>query len=163
MTDLGKNAETRVRRDLALEQLAEDMGVRLTDVQFNAALSALAQQNNTTVQQLRSQLGPNGLNGYYANIIREQALSQAVSQLSQGESDSETAETAETKPKSARAKKADAGEAEAEGIEADGLEAQSAEAKPKAKRAKKAAEEQETTETETTPTEASSEGLEQTE
>ena len=81
MADLGKNAETRVRRDLALEQLAEELGVQLTDSQFNAGLSALAQQNNMTVQQLRTQLGPNGLNGYYANIVRDLALSQAVSQL----------------------------------------------------------------------------------
>ncbi|WP_407569339.1 trigger factor [Deinococcus altitudinis] len=82
MADLAKNAETRVRRDLALEQLAEELGVQLTDSQFNAGLSALAQQNNMTVQQLRTQLGPNGLNGYYANIVRDLALSQAVSQLS---------------------------------------------------------------------------------
>ena len=82
MADLAKNAETRVRRDLALEQLAEDLGVQLTDSQFNAGLSALAQQNNMTVQQLRTQLGPNGLNGYYANIVRDLALSQAVTQLS---------------------------------------------------------------------------------
>ncbi len=94
MADLAKNAETRVRRDLALEQLAEDLGVQLTDSQFNAGLSALAQQNNMTVQQLRTQLGPNGLNGYYANIVRDLALSQAVTQL--GSQSAEAAPAAET-------------------------------------------------------------------
>ncbi|GGJ80212.1 trigger factor [Deinococcus aquiradiocola] len=101
MADLAKNAETRVRRDLALEQLAEDQGLQLTDTQFNAALSALAQSNNMTVQQLRTQLGPNGLNGYYASIVREQALSQAISQLGQPETAEQKdapAEETETAP-----------------------------------------------------------------
>ncbi|MFC4456313.1 trigger factor [Deinococcus sonorensis] len=89
MADLNKNAETRVRRDLALEQLAEDQGVSLTDQQFNAALSALAQANNTTIQALRSQLGANGLNGYYASIVREQALTQAIASLT-GEQGTQT-------------------------------------------------------------------------
>ncbi|MGI8747397.1 MAG: trigger factor [Deinococcus sp.] len=81
MADLARNAETRVRRDLVLEQLAEDLGISLTDSQFGQALAALAQANNTSVQALRTQLGPNGLNGYYANLVREQALAQAVSRL----------------------------------------------------------------------------------
>ena len=92
MTDLAKNAETRVRRDLALEQLAEDMRVQLTDTQFNAALSALAQSNSVTVQQLRTQLGPNGLNSYYASIVREQALSLAISQLPANQPQAPTSE-----------------------------------------------------------------------
>ena len=83
MADLGRNAETRVRRDLALEQLAEDLGVQLNDTQFNAALKVLADQNNLTVAALRTQLGQDGLNNYYASIVREQALSRAISQLSQ--------------------------------------------------------------------------------
>ncbi|MGY2893333.1 trigger factor [Deinococcus sp. UYEF24] len=123
MADLAKNAETRVRRDLALEQLAEELGVQLTDSQFNAGLSALAQQNNMTVQQLRTQLGPNGLNGYYANIVRDLALSQAVSQLSQAAapvSEKATEEKAleEKKPEAeAPAEEEPATEATAEALE----------------------------------------------
>ena len=145
MADLAKNAETRVRRDLALEQLAEDQGVQLNDTQFNAALSALAQSNNVTVQQLRTQLGPNGLNGYYANIVREQALSLAISKLNPV---SEPADELQA---------AGAGAADSEAETAD-----SAEARPEAESAEEAA----TSETEATKPaelEATAEGLEQTE
>lgn len=82
MDDLAKNAETRVRRDLALEQLAEDLGVTVSDAEFNASLNALAQSNRLSLQELRNQLGPNGLNGYYAALLRERALTRALSQLS---------------------------------------------------------------------------------
>ena len=108
MADLAKNAETRVRRDLALEQLAEELGVQLTDSQFNAGLSALAQQNNMTVQQLRTQLGPNGLNGYYANIVRDLALSQAVSQLSKAAAPASEKATEEKAPEDPEEKKPEA-------------------------------------------------------
>ncbi|GGR01706.1 trigger factor [Deinococcus ruber] len=113
MADLAKNAETRVRRDLALEQLAEDLGVQLTDTQFNAALSALAQSNNMTIQTLRTQLGPNGLNSYYASIVREQALGQAVAQLSAASTSATSTEAAEGEAAPAT-EEAPAAEAESE-------------------------------------------------
>lgn len=122
MADLAKNAETRVRRDLALEQLAEELGVQLTDSQFNAGLSALAQQNNMTVQQLRTQLGPNGLNGYYANIVRDLALSQAVAQISKP-ADSETQAT------EAPAEEAQGEETKAEETQAEETQAPETDAK----------------------------------
>ena len=81
MADLAKNAETRVRRDLALEQLAEDLNVQVSDLEFNQTMSALAQANNLTPEQLSSQLGPNGLNSYYISLMREKGLQQAMSQL----------------------------------------------------------------------------------
>ena len=81
MADLAKNAETRVRRDLALEQLAEDLNVQVSDLEFNQTMSALAQANNVTPEQLSSQLGPNGLNSYYISLMREKGLQQAMSQL----------------------------------------------------------------------------------
>ena len=119
MADLAKNAETRVRRDLALEQLAEELRMQLTDTQFNAALSALAQSNSVTVQQLRTQLGPNGLNSYYASIVREQALSLAISQLPGSQTQAPTSEQAPAASGEivAEAKAAD-GEAEAHEVEA---------------------------------------------
>ncbi|WP_425146595.1 trigger factor [Deinococcus sp.] len=137
MGDLAKNAETRVRRDLALEQLAEDLGVQLTDTQFNAALSSLAQSNNMTIQALRTELGPNGLNSYYASIVREQALALAVSQLSADQPAAEPAQAevtaAEASPSAAETQEAAApaqsGEPEATTDEAatEGSEAEKAE------------------------------------
>ncbi|GBF07574.1 trigger factor-like protein [Deinococcus aerius] len=81
MADLAKNAESRVKRDLALEKLAEDLGVRVSDAEFNQTMNALAQANSLTPQQLQSQLGPEGLNSYYISLTREKALQQALTQL----------------------------------------------------------------------------------
>ena len=80
--DLAKNAETRVRRDLALEQLAEDLGVQVSDAEFNQTLAALAQANRMSTQDLVQQLGQNGLHSYYVSLLREKGLQQALSQLS---------------------------------------------------------------------------------
>lgn len=81
MADLDKNAESRVKRDLALERLAEDLNVQVSDAEFSATMNALAQANNLTPQQLQSQLGPNGLNAYYTSMVREKALQQALDGL----------------------------------------------------------------------------------
>lgn len=112
MADLSRNAETRVRRDLALEQLAEDLKVRLSDREFNQALLNLAQGNNVTVQELQRQLGQNGLTGYYASLVRDRALATAIAQLSAPAS-------SETEPVEATAESDPADTAEAGTAEAD--------------------------------------------
>lgn len=81
MADLAKNAEARVRRDLALEQLAEDMKVQVSDFEFNQTMSMLAQSNNMSAQELSKQLGPNGINAYYVSLVRERGLQQALAKL----------------------------------------------------------------------------------
>ncbi|MFC5848729.1 trigger factor [Deinococcus petrolearius] len=93
MADLAKNAETRVRRDLALEQLAEDLNVQVSDLEFNQTMSALAQANNLTPEQLSSQLGPNGLNSYYISLMREKGLQQALTSLGAGSQDEQAEKT----------------------------------------------------------------------
>ncbi|WP_339096527.1 trigger factor [Deinococcus sp. VB142] len=90
--DLAKNAEIRVRRDLALEQLAEDMGVQVSDAEFNQTLMNLAQANGMSAQQLVQQLGQNGLHSYYISLLREKGLQQALAQLG---GDSKSAEQAD--------------------------------------------------------------------
>ncbi|WP_104991398.1 trigger factor [Deinococcus sp. NW-56] len=101
MADLAKNAESRVRRDLALERLAEDLNVQVSDAEFSQTMTALAQANNLTPQQLQSQLGPNGLNAYYISMVRERGLQQALAGLTAGgsaqaESTPETTEGTQT-------------------------------------------------------------------
>lgn len=81
MADLGKNAETRVKRDLALEKLAEDLKVQVSDAEFNQTMVMLAQSNGMTPQQLSSQLGPNGIQSYYTSLVREKGLQMALAQL----------------------------------------------------------------------------------
>lgn len=82
MTDLNKNAETRVRRELALEKLSEDLEITVSEMEFNQAINSLAQANNIDINRLVSQLGQNGINSYYNNMIRERGLQKALSILS---------------------------------------------------------------------------------
>ncbi|GAA5533393.1 trigger factor [Deinococcus aluminii] len=91
LADLAKNAESRVKRDLALERLAEDLGVQLSDAEFSGTMNALAQANGLTPQQLQSQLGPNGINAYYVSLTREKALQQALAGLGGQQTDTQQA------------------------------------------------------------------------
>lgn len=86
--DLAKNAETRVRRDLALEQLAQDLQVTVSQSEFAQSLMLLAQQNGMDLQQLGNQIGQEGFNSYYSSMMRDKALAQALQRLS-GEEASE--------------------------------------------------------------------------
>ncbi|GMA16109.1 trigger factor [Deinococcus metallilatus] len=91
LADLAKNAESRVKRDLALERLAEDLGVQLSDAEFSGTMNTLAQANGLTPQQLQSQLGPNGINAYYVSLTREKALQQALAGLGGQQTDTQQA------------------------------------------------------------------------
>lgn len=102
MADLGKNAETRVKRDLALEKLAEDLKVQVSDAEFNQTMVMLAQSNGMTPQQLSSQLGPNGIQSYYTSLVREKGLQMALAQL-----------TGENKPQQNGAEQKEEAQAEA--------------------------------------------------
>lgn len=95
MADLGKNAESRVKRDLVLEKLAEDLKVQVSDAEFNQTMNALAQANGLTPAELSKQLGPNGINSYYISLVREKGLQQAIAQLSGAKSEGSEAATEE--------------------------------------------------------------------
>lgn len=143
MDNLSKNAEVRVRRDLALEKLAEDMGVQVTDQEFNQTMSALAQMNGMSAQQLADQLGPDGINAYYISMLRDKGLVQAIGQLT-GEAPDAAAEAAEgeTEEKPARktlkeADKAEEGEGEAVEAAAEAEAEADAEGEEKPKRTRK--------------------------
>ncbi|MPY66788.1 trigger factor [Deinococcus sp. SDU3-2] len=116
MGDLAKNAESRVRRDLALERLAEDLNVQVSDAEFSQTMTALAQANNLTPQQLQSQLGPNGINAYYISMVRERGLQQALAGLTAGESAQEAGSTAEASQQDGEGTTGEA----AEGTQTDG-------------------------------------------
>ncbi|PNY81103.1 trigger factor [Deinococcus koreensis] len=113
MADLAKNAETRVRRDLALEQLAEDLKVQVSDAEFNQTMTALAQANGLTPDALSKQLGPNGINSYYTSLVREKGLQQALSQLGQ-DADAAPAKTEDAQPEDAQPEEAQAEESKPE-------------------------------------------------
>ncbi|MVN87340.1 trigger factor [Deinococcus sp. HMF7620] len=104
LADLSKNAETRVKRDLVLERLAEDLKVQVSDAEFNQTMNALAQANGLSAAELSKQLGPNGINSYYISLTREKGLQQAMTQLAGGQS--EQASTAEANTAEASAEPA---------------------------------------------------------
>lgn len=129
MANLSKNAATRVRRDLALEQLAEDMGTQVSDLEFNQTMSALAQANNLSAQQLADQLGPNGLNSYYINLLREKGLQQALAKLTSDKpaassNETNTAEPSTTEPSTTEPSTTEGHQAETEQAEAPSEESQ---------------------------------------
>lgn len=96
MADLEKNAIERVRRELALEQLVEDLNIDLTREELNGSLVAFAQQNRTTVQELLNQLGSSGLEGFKASVRRDKAVAQAIAALQPvAEAQPEASEAAE--------------------------------------------------------------------
>ncbi|ADY26932.1 Trigger factor [Deinococcus proteolyticus MRP] len=92
MQELGKNAEQRVKRDLALGKLAEDLKVQVTDQEFGQNLMAMAQMSGMSPQELQSQMGAGGLNAFYTDILRSKALNQALAQLSGEGQESKTEE-----------------------------------------------------------------------
>lgn len=106
--DLAKNAETRVRRDLVLEQLAEDLKVEVSENEFNQTMMMVAQQNNMGIQQLINQMGNNGLNNYYVALLHDKALSQAIAQLT-GEKTEQGTETGQALSEGASAQADEAG------------------------------------------------------
>ncbi len=126
MADLGKNAETRVKRDLALERLSQDLKVQLSEAEFNQTMNMLAQSNGLTPQQLSKQLGPDGIQSYYASMVRERALQLALGQLSGEKAESaEAGVAADAKPaKKSRAKKAQDADAETAETETAAVDAE---------------------------------------
>lgn len=82
MAELARNGEKRVRRELALGQLATDLGVTLSNLEFSQNLMNLAQVSGISFQELQSQLGAEGINAFYTDMLRARALQQALAILS---------------------------------------------------------------------------------
>lgn len=92
LADLEKNAIQRVKRDLALEKLADNLGVQLTQSEFDQALANLAASSRVSVAEASRQLGINGLSGFQATVLRDKALAQALLIVNAGEQLSAIAE-----------------------------------------------------------------------
>ncbi|HEX2863925.1 MAG TPA: trigger factor, partial [Deinococcales bacterium] len=79
--DLVKSAEDRVRRDLATEALAENLGVTLTDEEWKNALEAMARANRVTLSKLKDAIGEDGIENFRQAVIRDKAVETALQQL----------------------------------------------------------------------------------
>ena len=80
-SDLTKSATERVRRDLALEKLTEEMKVELTDDEWRNALENYARSNRVSVPRLRELIGEEGINNLKVIVARDKALDAAIGKL----------------------------------------------------------------------------------
>jgi trigger factor len=110
--ELEENAKKQVKRDVVLDKLVEERGVTVRDADFERALAFTAQQQQTSLAQLKKDLGPEGLANYRYLFSRDRAVRDSLRELLGGQ------------PAEASAAKADeAGSEEAVGEEAVGEEA----------------------------------------
>ena len=79
--DLTKSATERVRRDLALEKITEDLQVELTDEEWRNALENYARSNRVSVPRLREVIGEDGIANLRVVVARDKALDQAIGKL----------------------------------------------------------------------------------
>lgn len=80
--DLDKSAVDAVRRDLALEQLTEQQGTKLTDEEWRNALENYARTNRVSVARLRELMGEEGLSNFKVVVTRDKTLDQVLAKLS---------------------------------------------------------------------------------
>jgi trigger factor len=79
--DLIEGARNRVRNDLALEQLSEAMGAKLTDEEWKAALDNYARSSRVSVPRLIEALGNEGVENFRVVATRDKALEMALTKL----------------------------------------------------------------------------------
>jgi trigger factor len=79
--DLVKSATERVRRDLALEKLAEGFKTELTSEEWRNALENFARSNRVSVARLGEVIGNEGINNLRVLATRDKALTQAIEKL----------------------------------------------------------------------------------
>ncbi len=79
--DVHKQAEMRVRRGLALEKLAEELGTEVGDEEWNEYLTAYAQRYNMKLPDFKQAVGEEGLENLKLRLVRDKALAEAAAQL----------------------------------------------------------------------------------
>ncbi|NJK44918.1 MAG: trigger factor [Pleurocapsa sp. SU_196_0] len=79
--DLVDGARNRVRNDLALEQLSEAMGAKLTDEEWKAALDNYARSSRVSVPRLIEALGNEGVENFRVVATRDKALEMALTKF----------------------------------------------------------------------------------
>jgi len=79
--DMENGARLRVRNELALEQLTEALGTKLSDDEFNTALRNYAVSLRTSVPNLLKTLGDEGVQNFRVIATRDKALENALTKL----------------------------------------------------------------------------------
>ena len=80
-SEVKKGAERRVRRGLALEKLAEELGTELSEEEWKAHLEELARAYGMKPADFEQALGEDGLRRLYRRRLHDKALEEALAKL----------------------------------------------------------------------------------
>jgi trigger factor len=92
--ELQQSAETRVKRDLILEQLLEERGTKLSNQEFENAIAFMANREGKNLRTFKKDMGDTWLDNYRFLLTRDKAVREVVRELV-GEPAPETAKVAE--------------------------------------------------------------------
>jgi trigger factor len=79
--NLQETAEKRVKRDLVLEQLLEKRGTRMSNAEFDAAISYMAYREGKNLRKFKSDMGETWLENYRFLLTRDKAVREVVREL----------------------------------------------------------------------------------
>ena len=113
--ELDEAATTGVKRDLVLEKLLEVRGTQVTTEELDAALTYMAQRQQSSAAKLRQELGREGVENYRFLLARDKAVRESVRELLGEDAEEEalpgeTSEDAESATSSAAVETAETGE-----------------------------------------------------
>jgi trigger factor len=90
--NLDSRARDEVKRDLVLQTLLEESGMKLSDAEFNEALNYLAASERTDIGHFKRELGEEGLENYRFLLARDKAVRETVKKLTGEEQEEEPAD-----------------------------------------------------------------------
>lgn len=79
--ELEESAETRVKRDLVLEQLLEERGTKISNTEFESALNFMAAREGKNVRAFKKDMGDTWLENYRFLLTRDKAVREVVREL----------------------------------------------------------------------------------
>ena len=79
--ELQESAETRVKRDLILEQLLEQRGTTVSNTEFESALNFMANREGKNLRTFKKDMGDTWLDNYRFLLTRDKAVREAIREL----------------------------------------------------------------------------------
>ncbi len=79
--ELQESAETRVKRDLVLEQLLEERGTKISNAEFENAIAFMANREGKNVRTFKKDMGDTWLENYRFLLTRDKTVREVVREL----------------------------------------------------------------------------------
>jgi trigger factor len=79
--EMQESAETRVKRDLILEQLLEVRGTKVSNAEFESAINFMANREGKNVRTFKKDMGDTWLENYRFLLTRDKAVREVVREL----------------------------------------------------------------------------------